>query len=313
MWAAAAGLLVPYLTTLAWTGTIHGEELRIRQMETASSDRRILLDRENGGLYTDVEEYLPGVLARQIPADFEMEALKAQAVIARTYIYKQMEKNENGIWEAPESALDLDYLEKTQLEKLWGSERFPEAYERMEEAVVTTAGQVLKWDEDYIDPMFCRASAGMTRQGDENHPYLQPVDCPGDLNAEGFLQLVTFSKGDFVNRLNQIPAAGEAAPSIQEEQIPESIQIVEREEGGYVTRLQAGERIFDGEEVQYALGLNSSAFSFMPFENGIRAETKGIGHGYGLSQTEANRMAAEGRNAEDILLHFYKNVQLIAE
>ena len=61
-------------------------------METASSDRRILLDRENGGLYTDVEEYLPGVLARQIPADFEMEALKAQAVIARTYIYKQMEK-----------------------------------------------------------------------------------------------------------------------------------------------------------------------------------------------------------------------------
>ena len=107
-------------------------------METASSDRRILLDRENGGLYTDVEEYLPGVLARQIPADFEMEALKAQAVIARTYIYKQMEKNENGIWEAPESALDLDYLEKTQLEKLWGSERFPEAYERMEEAVGAT-------------------------------------------------------------------------------------------------------------------------------------------------------------------------------
>src|SRR5699024_10000860 len=132
MWAAAAGLLVPYLTTLAWTGTIHGEELRIRQMETASSDRRILLDSENGGRYTEVEEYVRGVVARQIPAEFELEALKAQAVIARTYIYKQMEKNENGIWEAPESALDLDYLEKTQLEKLWGSERFPEAYERME-------------------------------------------------------------------------------------------------------------------------------------------------------------------------------------
>ena len=314
LWAAAMGLMVPYLTTLAWTGTIHGEEIRLEQSQTPSSGRRILLDRGKSGVYVDAEEYLPGVLAGQIPADFEMEALKAQAVIARTYIYKQMEKNEDGIWQVPESALDLDVLEMPQMKKMWGNEAFLEAYGRLEEAVQATSGQVLKWQEAYIDPMFCRASAGMTRQGDENHPYLQPVDCPGDLEAEGYLQLVNFSKGEFADRLSQIPGGdGETVPAVEAGQLPDSIQIVEREEGGYVTSLQVGERIFTGEEVQYALGLQSSAFSFVPFEDGIRAETKGIGHGYGFSQTEANRMAEEGWTAEDLLLHFYKNVQLTAE
>lgn len=298
MWAATAGLMVPYLTTLAWTGTIRGEEIYEEQTEAVSSGRRILLDRGEKEIYVDAEEYLPGVLAVQIPADFETEALKAQAVIARTYIYKQMEKNESGIWEVPESALDLDVLENLQMKKLWGSEVFPEVYERLEEAVRETSGQVLKWQGEYIEPMFCRASSGVTRQGDENHPYLQPVNCPGDLEAEGFLQTVTFSKGEFADRLNQFP---------------DSIQIVEREEGGYVTSLQIGERIFTGEEVQYGLGLQSSAFSFLLVEEGIQAQAKGIGHGYGLSQTEANRLAAEGWSAEDVLLHFYKNVQLTAE
>ena len=171
--------------------------------------------REKWGL-RDAEEYLPGVLAGQIPADFEMEALKAQAVIARTYIYKQMEKNEDGIWQVPESALDLDVLEMPQMKKMWGNEAFLEAYGRLEEAVQATSGQVLKWQEAYIDPMFCRASAGMTRQGDENHPYLQPVDCPGDLEAEGYLQLVNFSKGEFADRLSQIPGGdGETVPAVE--------------------------------------------------------------------------------------------------
>lgn len=84
------GLMVPYLTTLAWTGTIHGEELRHEQQAGAVEKRRILLDRGGTGYYMDVEEYLPGVLARQMPADYEIEALRAQAVVARTYIYKQM-------------------------------------------------------------------------------------------------------------------------------------------------------------------------------------------------------------------------------
>ena len=127
IWAALTGLMVPYVGTLAWTGTIRGEELRYEQQKEVSGRRRILLDRTGGSYYMDMEEYLPGVIARQVPVEYEPEALKAQAIIARTYICRQME-GAGDEEEIAESALDMDYLEADQLKKLWGSSRFPEYY-----------------------------------------------------------------------------------------------------------------------------------------------------------------------------------------
>ena len=92
IWAALTGLMVPYVGTLAWTGTIRGEELRYEQQKEISGRRRILLDRTSGSYYMDMEEYLPGVIARQIPVEYEPEALKAQAIIARTYICRSEER-----------------------------------------------------------------------------------------------------------------------------------------------------------------------------------------------------------------------------
>ena len=114
IWAALTGLMVPYVGTLAWTGTIRGEELRYEQQKEISGRRRILLDRTSGSYYMDMEEYLPGVIARQIPVEYEPEALKAQVIIARTYICRQMEGTGDGE-EIAESALDMDYLEADQL------------------------------------------------------------------------------------------------------------------------------------------------------------------------------------------------------
>lgn len=198
-----AGLMVPYLTTLAWTGTIHGEELRHEQQAGAVGKRRILLDRGGTGYYMDVEEYLPGVLARQMPADYEIEALRAQAVVARTYIYKQMggSPGDGSVQEVPESALDLDCMETAQMKALWGSAQFPAIYEKLEAAVQSTAGVTMVCDGQYIDAMFCRATAGRTRAGDEGHPYLQPVDCPKDVEADGYLQMLTFTRDEFAGKL----------------------------------------------------------------------------------------------------------------
>ncbi len=304
----AAGLLIPYIGTLAWTGTIHGEELRQEQQSQAEGKRRILLDREGSQSYMDVEEYLPGVLARQIPADYQMEALRAQAVIARTYIYRQMGQ----AGEIAESALDLDYLESDQMKAMWGSEQFPDIYERLREAVRSTAGLVMTWNGEYIEPMFCRACAGQTRAGDQAHPYLSPVKCPDDLEAEGYLQMETFGAGDFAEAVNGI-SGEEGEPQVKKEQIPDTIQIISRDESGYVTEVQAGGRSFSGEEIQYALGLQSACFTLEPYGDGVRAVARGIGHGYGLSQTAANRKAEEGFTAEDILGYFYKNIELTAE
>ena len=210
IWAALTGLMVPYVGTLAWTGTIRGEELRYEQQKEISGRRRILLDRTSGSYYMDMEEYLPGIIARQIPVEYEPEALKAQAIIARTYICRQMEGAGNGE-EIAESALDMDYLEADQLKKLWGSSRFPEYYKKLEDAVKATSGIVMTYEGKCIDPMYCRATAGMTRQGDFTHPYLQTVDCPGDVEAEGYMQMLSFP-GSRLCRISTAYRPGNPAP-----------------------------------------------------------------------------------------------------
>lgn len=300
---------------MTWAGTESAQELQWQEQPKEDSKYRIFLDRGPEGVWLDLEEYLPGVLAVEIPAQYEPEALKAQAVIARTYIRKQMKETKEGTLEIQESALDLDYPQLEQLRQKWGTEEFPALYEKLEIAVKDTKGMVMTYEGDYIDPMFCRTSAGMTRRGDENHPYLEPVECPGDPQAPGFTQILAWDAREFAQLVNQIPpGAGEAeTAAILPEQIPESIQIVEREEGGYVRQISIGGRLLSGEAVRYGLGLNSCAFELEGQGDGVGARVRGSGHGYGLSQTEANRKAKEGWTAEEILKHFYKNIELVAE
>ena len=300
---------------MTWAGTESAQELQWQEQPKEDSKYRIFLDRGQEGVWLDLEEYLPGVLAVEIPAQYEPEALKAQAVIARTYIRKQMKETKEGTLEIQESALDLDYPQLEQLRQKWGTEEFPALYEKLEIAVKDTKGMVMTYEGDYIDPMFCRTSAGMTRRGDENHPYLEPVECPGDPQAPGFTQILAWDAREFAQLVNQIPpGAGEAeTAAILPEQIPESIQIVEREEGGYVRQISIGGRLLSGEAVRYGLGLNSCAFELEGQGDGVGARVRGSGHGYGLSQTEANRKAKEGWTAEEILKHFYKNIELVAE
>ncbi|MBE7722363.1 MAG: SpoIID/LytB domain-containing protein [Lacrimispora celerecrescens] len=299
--ACILALLFPYIITLAWTGKIEER----KNVPIVTSGKKILLDRKNGESYMDVEEYLPGVVAKQMPADYGREALRAQAVIARTYIYGKM----NGQNEVKESELHMEYLEQQQMEKLWGSEAFVASYQAVENAVRSTAKMVMMYDGKLIDPLFHRASTGKTRTGDENHPYLQPVSCPRDVEAEGFLNVTAYKKEDFAEKINQI--SGDVP--VNADQIPGSIQIILREEGGYVGQIQIGTRVYTGEEIQRALGLPSSSYGFEEYEGGVRVICQGIGHGYGMSQYGAKCKAEEGWTAEQILPYFYKNIVLISE
>lgn len=294
-------LLFPYIITLAWTGKIEEQ----KEVPIVTSGKKIILDRKGSESYMDVEEYLPGVVAKQMPADYGKEALRAQAIVARTYIYGKM----NGQDEIKESELHMEYLEEKQMEKLWGSESFVASYQSVEDAVRSTSKTVIMYDGKLIDPLFHRASTGKTRVGDETHLYLQTVDSSRDVEAEGFLTMVAWSREDFADKINQI--AGDAP--VKADQVPESCQIVLRDEGGYVEQLQIGTRTYTGEEIQYALGLPSSAYGFEEYEGGVRAVCQGIGHGYGMSQYGAKCKAEEGWKAERILAYFYKNIVLISE
>lgn len=298
--AILISFLFPYIITLTVSGTAAAEQSK----EAGQSGQKIYLDREEGG-YVDLEDYLPGVIARQIPADYEPEVLKAQAILARTYIRKQMGDGK----EIAESALDLDFLEEEQLKALWGTDRFVEYYKKMESAAEDTAGMVIAWNGELIDPLFCRASAGKTRSGDSYHPYLASADSARDVEADGYLQVVTWSKEEFARLLSALPE-GEA---ITADMVPGCVQVVSRDGAGYVEEIQIGSVLHSGDRVQYALGLQSPDFSIEEYQGGVRAVSSGIGHGYGLSQYGGNVKAKEGWTAQDILEYYYKNIVLISE
>lgn len=299
--ACIVALLLPYIITLAWTGRVEEK----REVPLITSGKKVILDRKSGETYMDVEEYLPGVVAKQMPADYGNEALRAQAVIARTYIYGKM----NGNDEVKESELHMEYLEEKQMEAMWGSESFVTYFAAVEEAVRSTAGTVIMYDGKLIEPLFHRASTGMTRNGDESHPYLQAAASKRDVEAEGYLTMTILSREEFAGKINQI---ADSVP-VEAETLPQSIQIIVRDEGGYVGQIQIGTKVYTGEEVQYALGLPSPAYTLEEYDGKIRAVCQGIGHGYGMSQYGAKCMAADGKTAEEILGFFYKNIVLISE
>lgn len=291
-------LLIPYVVTLALAGTIKGEEKRVEFISG-----KTVLTRQ--GRAVDAEEYLIGVVGRQMPADYGAEALKAQAVIARTYIYKQMGDSV----EIGEEELNLEYLEEKQMETMWGSDRFVEYYKNIQEAVEATSQMVMTYEGNLIDPLFHRASAGKTRAGDEYHPYLESVESLRDVEAEGYLSMPSWEPEAFVSAVNQITGDGDLTIS----QVPEGIQLIEKDEAGYVRTIQIGSHAYSGEEVQAALGLASACFTLEGYEGRIRAVCKGIGHGYGMSQYGARVMAEEGRTAEEILSWYFKNIDLISD
>jgi len=322
-----AALLLPYAVTLAWSGRVGGNAgsgqgwLQIgRGAQEGSKEngetkalgvKRIYIENGQKG-YVQVEDYLAGIVARQIPAEYELEALKAQAIIARTYIYGRME----GKTEVTESELGLRCLGENQMESLWGRQNFVEYYDKICQAVRETEGLVIALEESQeilLEPLFHRASSGYTRDGDEAHGYLKSVDSQWDVEAEGYLTVVEWEPKDVVRLITEAAKNnGLGEVELTEEEVMDTIQLVGREKSGYVKEIQIGAHIYTGEEIRQALGLPSAAFTLEEYEGKIRAVCKGIGHGYGLSQYGANGMAREGKGAEEILKYYYQNIEIIS-
>ena len=293
-------LLFPTIVTLAWTGSVGGREKR----GVKDSGKKIILDRGSRFSTMDAEEYLLVIVAKQMPADFGKEALKAQAIIARTYVYGLMENED----EIHESSLDLDYPEEKQLKAMWGKEKMAEYYKNIKEAVEETGGKVITYEGELITPLFHRASTGKTRDKQGELPYIKSVESPEDVEADGFLQMVVFTPEEFAAKIREIPDCGE----LKAENIASQIQMVSTDEAGYVEEIQIGTGNYTGEEIEYALGLSSSAFVLEDYGGNIRAVVKGIGHGYGMSQYGAKTKAAEGWSAEEILEYFYSGAEVTA-
>lgn len=293
-------ILIPYIATLAWTGRVEGNTEKGNL-----SGRVVLLDRDGSMSPVDMEEYLIGITAIQIPAEYGEEAIKAQAIIARTYLCRQMQGKDR----IEESALDLDYLEQSQMEEMWGKADYLTNYKKIRDAVQATAGQVIEYNGDYIEPLFHRLSAGKTRTGDELHPYLVSVDASEDVEGENYLGVYTFTRQEMADKLNSMSDS----PEVRPEDVLESIQVIKKDEAGYVESIQAGPKSYSGEEIQYALGLPSPAYTFEAAEGNVRCTVKGLGHGYGFDQYGASLKAEQGWTAEKILEFYYKNIVVVFE
>ena len=260
-----------------------------------------------------IDEYLYGVVSAEMPASYEMEALKAQAVVARTYtLYQIMNSNgkhgEAGMCDA--STCCQAWLSKEDRLAKWEESVRDSNWNKIVEAVDCTQGKIITYEGKPIDAFFHANSGGTTETatnvwGGANFLYLQSVQTAGEDAYSGYNSEVELTKEELVNKLKE--KHSDLAINFEEQ---DAIKIVEYTESGRVRTMKFGNIELAGTEVRSLLGLRSTKFSFEINGDTIKFAVIGYGHGVGMSQTGADSMAKTGSTYEDIIQHFYTGVQI---
>lgn len=251
----------------------------------------------------DMEVYLPMMLCREIPWDYEEEMLKAQAVLIRSSLYLRLENKELDQTELKENL--ENYNNNSQ------KEQYQMAYKRMEKAVNATKGQVISYQGEICSGVFHRVSAGQTREGSEvlqdtKMSFLKSVDSSQDIQSEDYLHGHYFTEEALKDRLLEI------YPDIElsDQPLTEQIVVEKRDSQEYVLEIRVGNLTVPGEEFRNNLELSSSNFTVQNLDGKIRFLCKGLGHGLGLSQYGGNELAKEGKTYEQILFTYFPDVIL---
>ncbi|WP_411334105.1 stage II sporulation protein D [Metabacillus indicus] len=253
-----------------------------------------------------LEEYVIGVVASEMPADFEEEALKAQALAARTYVVKQMMFDK--LPKVPEGAVVSDttshqvYKNNDQLKKQWGKD-YNWKMTKIYNAVASTQGQILTYDNKPIDASFFSTSNGYTENSDEYWtaalPYLKSVESPWDEKSPKYHDQTVISVRDFEKKLGvKLGSGGEVG------------KVIERTSGKRVAQVDFNGKKLSGREIREKLGLRSSDFAWQLKGDQVVITTKGFGHGVGMSQYGANFMAQDGKKYKDIVSYYYQGAKV---
>jgi len=258
----------------------------------------------------DLEDYLVGVVAAEMPAYFHLEALKAQAVAARTLTVKRMRAFGGGGYEAhPQADLSDDFREsqawfsRQDLVRKWGLWEYLRNQARIVEAVKATAGLVLTYNEEIIDAVYHSTSGPRTENAEEiwgdYYPYLRSVECQFGQHSPRYHEERYISFSEFWAKMG-----GEFSPGTG----PPNLRILEYTTGGRVKTVSVAGKRIRGETLRGLLGLNSSRFAFQVLNDGILIQTTGYGHGVGLCQYGADGMARQGWDFRSILKYYYQGV-----
>ena len=249
-------LLLPYIITIFING---------KKVETSAEDPRSSL----------LKKHCIGLLAKEVTSEYEDEMLKAQALLVRTTVYKEIEEKGEAIFDE-EGFGDVSHIDKSwykKLEKIWNQ----------------TEGEVILYEGKLALVPFHQVSNGKTRVGEEvlgtiDYPYLVMKECTEDVEAPGQMESV------FID-------------------LTESAEVV-YDSAGYVLSVKVGDNEIAGETFRNAYQLKSSCFELQQFQEKTRVITKGIGHGVGLSQYTANKMAKEGKTYKEILQYFFEGTEV---
>lgn len=243
------------------------------------------------------EQYIVGVLAGEMPIYFNLEALKAQAVAARSYALKRMEYNKDNDFDVVDSILNQVYLDDGYLKDAWGYD-YVDNINKLREAVNATSMEYLDYNGDVIDALFFSTSNGYTETSslvfNIDLPYLQSVSSSWDeKTSSAFKSTTSMSLRDFYNKLN----------------IDYSdyfdVKILEKSSTNRIIKLSINGKEFLGRDLYSILGLKSTDFSLKKDGDKVIINTIGYGHGVGMSQYGAEGMAEEGYSYIDILKHYY--------
>lgn len=269
-----------------------------------------------------LEEYVIGVVAAEMPALFSPAALEAQAVAARTYAVRRAQEF-GGSGCSLHSLADVcddpahcqAYLPLEALQLKWGLMDYNENYARVRQAVKNTAGLVLTYRGQVIDPIFHSTCGGHTEDADKvwSNPfsYLTGVECSYCSHSPRFNDTKVYSHGDFIASLKQMDGAIAVTTQVLSKKNP-PLTVQSRSESGRVLELAVGNRTLKGTEVRKALGLNSTNFTLDVSLTEVTVSTVGYGHGVGLCQYGADGMGQAGYDFREILAHYYQGIHLTA-
>ena len=289
------------------------EEVKEEKYDYGKYNKIRLLHNNTGEVEElDIDTYLLGVVSSEIPASFEEEALKAQALVARTYtIYKiaNGSKHENADV-CDDSTCCQAWISKEQRLEKWNENDRETNWIKIENAVNSTKGKIATYEGQPINAFFHSNSGGITDTatnvwGGTNYPYLQAVETSGEDEYTQYSSEVLVSKEEFISKIKEYHS-----DFLIDFNLDNQIEILEYTDGNRIKTIRIGNLNLSGVEVRTIFGLKSAKFQITIEENNIKFSVTGYGHGVGMSQTGADSMAKQGKTYEEIIKHYYTGVEI---
>ena len=259
----------------------------------------------------DIDEYLYHVVSAEMPVDYDIEALKAQAVVARTYtIYKINNKKHDNADICDDSDCCQAWVSKEVRFSRWEEGKQEENWKKIQDCVNSTKGQIITYNNEPINAFFHSNSGGKTEMpinvwGGSGYPYLQVVETSGEDGYQQYSSEAEFLYDEVLNKLKE---------KYQDIQIDfnndDDVKILEYTDSGRVKTMKFGNHEIAGTEVRSIFGLRSTNFEISKQDGKIKFTVKGYGHGVGMSQTGADSLAKQGYGYQDIIKHFYTGVEI---